>query len=75
MTKRKYIMALTPGDTATILFHGSKRDGNAPHEMKSIFKGVEGVGDDRKAVFDTVELYRYNGHWAYGSGAHKATLV
>jgi hypothetical protein len=75
MNKRKYITALNPGDTVTIRFHGSKREGNAAHEMKSVFQDIKGVGDDRKAVFDTVELYRYNGHWAYGSGAHKATLV
>jgi hypothetical protein len=81
----KYITALNPGDKVRVKYHGSKRLGNEPSEENMVFVDIKGTGDDRRAIFQyadfpaggsqNVELYRYNGHWAYGMSAEKASLV
>lgn len=71
----KRIDSLTAGQQVTMKFHGSKRLGNESYELDLIFKGITGAGEDRRAKFDEVELYRYEGRWAYGTSAERATLV
>jgi hypothetical protein len=50
----------------------------------ALFLGIDGEGDDRRAVFAQFDCggntfgwsaYRYNGGWAYGSSAERLSLV
>lgn len=71
----KRIDSLTPGTRITLWFEGTW--GNASEE-DAVFVRIEGEGETREAVFDQGfewNAYRYNGHWAYGSGANRLRLV
>jgi hypothetical protein len=69
------IDSLKQNEKVTLQFHGSKTLGNEPYTLEAVFEGITGEGDERRANFDEVEAYRYNGHWAYGTSAEKLTLV
>lgn len=69
------IDSLQPNETVTLQFHGSKSLGNEPYLLEATFEGIIGTGEERRAQFDEVEAYRYNGHWAYGTSAEKLSLV
>jgi hypothetical protein len=73
---------LEPGTEVILKFHGG--NGNKGYTNKNYFVEIVGKGENRRAVFSfckevdehsTWEAYRYNGRWAYGSGAHRLSLV
>lgn len=75
------IDSLEAGSAVVLEFVGSM--GNATYTEKSVFQGIEGTGDKRRARFvdnQTAvpfewEAYRFNGHWAYGSSADRLRLL
>lgn len=76
----KRISNLKAGEKVRVRFHGSKRFGNEPYELDLIFKGVEGSGDDARALFEDptgpdFEAYRDGGRWAYGMSSERLSLV
>lgn len=73
---------LTVGAEVTLRFHGSF--GNKTYDQSFVFLGIKGEGSERRAEFKyaagtggygTWEAYRYQGRWAYGSGADRLSLV
>jgi hypothetical protein len=71
----KRIDSLITGDKVRLRYNGSKSFGNEPWEEDVTFIGIVGSGDERRAQFDAVELYRFKGFWAYGTSAERASLV
>lgn len=79
-TSKPRIDKLTPGSVVSlVLFTGSKHESL----QKAMFMGIEGEGEDRRAKFlfrtggwdcYDVEIYRYNGKWAWGSSADRISL-
>lgn len=74
------IDSLTAGDTVRLQFDGSM--GNETYTETMIFVGIKGEGEKRRAIFTDEyqhdaewEAYRYNGHWAYGTGADRLRLL
>ena len=74
-TKAKKINDLNVGESVLLHFAGSKRFGNDPYDAEYTFLGFEGEGDDRRAMFDGMEAYKFNGRWAYGSSAEKLSIA
>lgn len=66
------IRTLKPGTKVVVKLHGSKQFGNQPQELTAVF--IELSDDGERAEFDELELYRYEGRWAYGTSAERATL-
>lgn len=76
----KRISSLKAGENVRVLLHGSKRFGNEPYELDLIFKGIEGSGEDARALFEDpdgpdFEAYRDRGRWAYGMSSERLSLV
>ncbi len=77
---------LAPLSTVTLAFAGNLGE---PAQERAIFIGVFGEGDERRARFIQLsaasavsgrptfewEAYRYQGRWAYGSGADRLSVV
>lgn len=75
-TRARSISHLKPGEEVTLRFHGSKQIGNDPYELSGILEGF--TEDKTRAVFGgdaDVEVYKFNGRWSYGSGAHPVSIV
>lgn len=73
---QKRISAKYVGEKLNLAFHGTYDRTVDEHTLIKL----EGEGDDARATFRDVsgmewEAYRYNGRWAYGSGAHRLTVV
>jgi hypothetical protein len=75
----KRIDLLPPNTEVVLKFHGSF--GNESFTQNAIFLGIEGTGDELLARFrspdsrgNTWEAYRFNGRWAYGTGADRLSL-
>jgi len=66
---------LAAGQDVVLKMHGSKQFGNDPYEMDTKFVRIQGEGDERRAEFEDVTLYRDRGRWAYGTSAEKATVL
>lgn len=64
---------LEPGTEVTLFFHGEQ------DSEPAVFLGLKGEGDSRHAKFRSEhgewEAYRYNGRWAYGTGADRLQLL
>lgn len=71
--RARSISTLKSGEKVRVKFHGSKQIGNEPYELDLVF--VEFNEDKTRAVFDDVELYKFEGRWRYGSGAHPASIL
>ncbi len=59
LPRKPRIDFLTVGDTVRLAFHGSKRLGNEEYTDVVVFLGIEGTGDERRAVFGGVECPRH----------------
>jgi hypothetical protein len=73
---QKRISAKYVGEKLNLAFHGTY---DRTVDENTLIK-LEGEGDDARATFRDAsgmewEAYRYNGRWAYGSGAHRLTVV
>lgn len=76
------IDSLHPGSIVALKFHA--RSYNGPREESSFFVKITGEGNDRRATFMSKdydgslyewEAYRHNGHWAYGSGGDRLSVL
>lgn len=70
---------LAPGTVVELAFHSRSRV-TAPWVQDCTFVDITGVGDERRATFvadDTGnwDAYRFDGHWAWGSGADRLQLL
>jgi hypothetical protein len=73
---------MIPGDIVTLDFCTNSKDSG--NQERAMFVGHIGYGPDRRAEFACLdergkvyewEAYRYNGGWAYGSGAARLKVV
>lgn len=69
------IDSLVSGEEVVLRFHGSRALGNAGYDDKVIFERIEGEGEDRRAIFDSFEAYRFNKRWVYGMSAERLSIV
>lgn len=75
----KRLDSIAPGESVTVKFHGSKILGNDSYTLDLVLSQRTGSGEDRRVTFadgnDTFEVYRYDGHWAYGTSAERLSIV
>lgn len=75
----KRLDSIAVGESVTATFHGSKNLGNEPYTLEVVVAGRSGTGDDRRVTLDddgaSFEVYRFNGHWAYGTSAERLSIA
>jgi hypothetical protein len=72
---------LRRGQAVVLRFYGSV---NGPYTEPARFLGIIGKGENRRAVFESVDetgseypwnAYRFENDWAFGTGADRLELV
>ncbi|MFC9432731.1 hypothetical protein [Nocardia sp. NPDC057030] len=75
---------LTAGEHVKLMFSADPATGNRPYSEAAIFQSIDGAGEDRRATFESIgadgrpyrwDAYRFEGNWAYGTGADRLGLL
>lgn len=79
----KSIGKLKADEQVRLKFHGNKQFGNEPYELDVTFKEYRYNNGETNAFFayedgsaaDGFEAYKFLGHWCYGSGANRLSII